>query len=114
METALDTLKGGEVPEPPVLPTFPELREIVGFPEYYEEEVKAARARTALGRTPAEKPTAPRPNGRRRLRLLLPVGKTGRNLTIVLWVTLTQVKYALDDADFASSKNDTYDTLDYM
>ena len=42
MENALDTLKGGEVPAPPTLPTFPELREVVGFPEYYDEERRYA------------------------------------------------------------------------
>jgi hypothetical protein len=42
MENALNTLKSGEVPAPPVLPTFPELRDVVGFPDYYDQEQRYA------------------------------------------------------------------------
>lgn len=40
MQNALASLKAGKVPEGQI--TFPELRDIVGFPEYYEAEKKYA------------------------------------------------------------------------
>lgn len=40
METSLNALKGGEVPQD--LASFAHLRDIVGFPEYYEAEKKYA------------------------------------------------------------------------
>lgn len=42
MENALLELKAGNVPEPPTLPTFSELKDIVGFNEYYREEERYA------------------------------------------------------------------------
>ncbi|KAK3239024.1 hypothetical protein CYMTET_51015 [Cymbomonas tetramitiformis] len=42
METALDDLKRGVVPTSPALPTFPEMQEVLGFPEYYAEEARYA------------------------------------------------------------------------
>ncbi|XP_020572977.1 uncharacterized protein LOC110019586 [Phalaenopsis equestris] len=38
MEDALTALKGGRIPPPGTLPTFEEIKETVGFNEYYEEE----------------------------------------------------------------------------
>ena len=42
MDAALLDLKAGRVAEPPTIPTFAELQEVVGFPRYYEEESKYA------------------------------------------------------------------------
>lgn len=42
MRSALAGLKRGEVPMPPVLPTFEELQAVVGFPEYFDQEAKYA------------------------------------------------------------------------
>ncbi|PKU82941.1 Petal death protein [Dendrobium catenatum] len=38
MEDALTALKGGRIPPPGSLPTFEEIKETVGFNEYYKEE----------------------------------------------------------------------------
>ena len=44
MDAALLSLKSGHVLEPPAIPTFLELQDVVGFPRYYEEEGKYAPA----------------------------------------------------------------------
>ena len=38
MEDALTAIKGGRIPPPGSMPSFEEIKDIVGFKEYYEEE----------------------------------------------------------------------------
>jgi len=40
MESALISLRTGELPGPAALPTFSHIQEVVGFNAYYEEEAK--------------------------------------------------------------------------
>ncbi|XVE81116.1 hypothetical protein DITRI_Ditri15bG0036900 [Diplodiscus trichospermus] len=48
MQDALIALKGGRIPPPGSMPTFEEIKEIVGFNSYYEEEKRYA-ASTEVG-----------------------------------------------------------------
>lgn len=46
LQDALLAIKGGRLPSPGTLPTFGEMKEILGFNSYYEEEKKYASAVT--------------------------------------------------------------------
>lgn len=51
MEEALLGLKQGRVPQPPQMPTFTELQEVLGFPDYWEEEARYAVPSTTVPST---------------------------------------------------------------
>lgn len=42
MQDSLTAIKGGRIPPPGTMPTFEEIKEILGFNTYYEEEKRYA------------------------------------------------------------------------
>ncbi|KAG0613270.1 hypothetical protein M758_6G089500 [Ceratodon purpureus] len=63
MQDALLALKSGRLPPPSALPSFEAVKDIVGFPKYYEEEARystqSSTRRSSYSRMPADASVAP-------------------------------------------------------
>lgn len=64
MQDALVAIKGGRIPPPGIMPSFEEIKEILGFNNYYEEEKRYATSRSSSGQLSSQR-------GERDLTLLL-------------------------------------------
>lgn len=64
MQDALVAIKGGRIPPPGSMPSFEEIKEILGFNNYYEEEKRYATIRSSSGQLSSQR-------GERDLTLLL-------------------------------------------
>lgn len=64
MQDALVAIKGGRIPPPGSMPSFEEIKEILGFNNYYEEEKRYATSRSSSGQLSSQR-------GERDLTLLL-------------------------------------------
>lgn len=48
LQDSLTALKGGRIPPPGSMPSFEEIKEILGFNNYYEEEKRYATGKSQL------------------------------------------------------------------
>ncbi|XP_052116963.1 uncharacterized protein LOC107486861 isoform X3 [Arachis duranensis] len=118
MQDALAALKGGRIPPPESMPSFEEIKDIVGFNTYYEEEKRYA---TDISRDPSSgvRPQTLRvkvadKDGLEKLDLRIPAGSLDGLTNIVPALAGVNIKELVDDVVEGNGRKKLLDFNDSM
>ncbi|XP_015962910.1 uncharacterized protein LOC107486861 isoform X1 [Arachis duranensis] len=124
MQDALAALKGGRIPPPESMPSFEEIKDIVGFNTYYEEEKRYATGASSEGDISRDPSSGVRPqtlrvkvadkDGLEKLDLRIPAGSLDGLTNIVPALAGVNIKELVDDVVEGNGRKKLLDFNDSM